>query len=93
MNMREYALALENARKLTNRIMKQMELEDALPENPIARKAMQAAIELLALNEAPTKDRLATIRTLLEYNMAKPASTANLNVKTAEDFLDELAAE
>lgn len=69
-----------------------MDKEGALPENPIAREAMKAALEMLAEDNA-TKDKLSIIRTLLEYNLAKPASTANVNLKTAEDFLDDLAAE
>lgn len=69
-----------------------MDKEGALPENPIAREAMEAATQMLA-SDLPAKDRLAVIRTLLEYNMAKPAATTNLNVKSAEDFLDELAEE
>jgi hypothetical protein len=88
----EWALRKEEARQIANRIMKLMDKDGALPENPIAREAMKAAVEMLA-EDLPTKDKLATIRTLLEWNLAKPASTQNLNVKTAEDFLDELAAE
>lgn len=70
-----------------------MDKNGALPENPIARQAMKSAMEMLAVEELNSKDKLAVIRTLLEWNLAKPASTQNLNVKTAEDFLDELAAE
>jgi hypothetical protein len=69
-----------------------MEKNGDLPENTIAREAMKSAIEMLA-SDVSTKDKIAVIRTLLEYNMAKPAATQNLNVKTAEDFLDELAGD
>lgn len=67
-----------------------MEKDGALPENPIAREAMKRAMEMLAEDNS-AKDKISLIRTLLEYNMAKPASTQNVNLKTAEDFLDELA--
>ena len=86
----EWALQQEEARKLTLRIMKIMDAEGSLPTNPIAREAMKSAIELLA-SDITVKDKLSAIRTLLEYNMQKPASTSNINVKTAEDFLDDIA--
>lgn len=92
MTKHEWAVCKDEARKIAHRIYSMMEKEGALPENPIAREAMKTAMEMLAEDNS-TKDKLAIIRTLLEYNMAKPASTQNLNVKTAEDFLDELAQE
>jgi hypothetical protein len=39
------------------------------------------------------KDKLAFARTVLEWSMAKPAAETNLNVKRAEDFLNDLANE
>jgi hypothetical protein len=88
----EWALHKDEARKIAHKVFKMMDKEGALPENPIAREAMKNALEMLAEDNS-AKDRLAVIRTLLEWNLAKPASTQNVNVKTAEDFLDELAAE
>lgn len=90
MTLRELARIKEDARILARRIYKIMENEGSLPENPIAREAMKRALEMLAEDNS-SKDKISLIRTLLEYNLAKPASTQNLNVKTAEDFLDELA--
>lgn len=92
MTNREWALCKDNARKIAHRIFSMMDKEGALPENPIAREAMKQALEMLAEDNA-TKDKLAIIRTLLEYNLAKPAATSNVNLRTAEDFLDEIAAE
>jgi hypothetical protein len=77
----EAALQREEARKIAQRIFKLMDMEGALPDNPIARKAMKEAVEMLA-TDLPTKDKL-----------AKPAATSNVNLRTAEDFLDELAEE
>ena len=51
---------------------------------------MKSAIELLTA-DISVKDKMAAIRTLLEYNLAKPAATSNVNVRTAEDFLDDIA--
>lgn len=92
LTMHEWALRKEEARQLAHRMIKLMSKDGALPDNPIAREAMKAAIEMLAADNN-TKDKLAIVRTLLEWNMAKPASTQNLNVKAAEDWLTELAAE
>lgn len=89
---REFAIQKDEARKIAHRIYKQMDLEGALPENPIARKAMKTALEMLAEDNS-TRDKLSIVRTLLEFNHSKPASTQNVNLRTAEDFLDELAAE
>jgi len=89
---REWALMQDEARKLAHRIYKQMDIEGSLPENPIARKAMKTALEMLALDNS-TRDKLSIVRTLLEYTHSKPAATQNVNLRTAEDFLDELAAE
>lgn len=88
----EWAIRKEEARRIAHRIYKQMDLEGALPENPIARKAMKTALEMLAEDNS-TRDKLSIVRTLLEFNHSKPASTQNVNLRTAEDFLDELAAE
>jgi hypothetical protein len=86
----EFAQQKQFARNLAHKVFKIMEVEGSLPENPIAKQAMKEALVLLA-EQNSTKDRLAIIRTLLEYNLAKPAATQNVNLKTAEDFLDELA--
>jgi hypothetical protein len=90
MTKRQWAIVLDEAHKLARKIMNKLDEEGALPENKIAREAMQQAITMLA-SDISSKDKLSVIRTLLEYNMAKPAATSNLNIKTAEDFLDDLA--
>lgn len=87
----EWAIHLDAAQKLTHRIMQIMDKEGALPTNPIAREAMKSAIELLA-SDINVKDKLTAIRTLLEYNMARPAAATNITLKTSEDFLDEIAS-
>lgn len=92
MTRHEWALHKEEARQIAHKVFTMMDKEGALPENPIAREAMKEALEMLA-SDIATRDKHAVIRTLLEYNMAKPAATQNVNIKTAEDFLDELAAE
>lgn len=92
MTMHEWAIHKTEARKIAHKVYNIMDQNGSLPENPIARQAMKTALEMLAENNT-SKDRLAIVRTLLEYNLAKPASTQNVNLKTAEDYLDDLAAE
>lgn len=87
----EWAVMLDEAQKLAKRILREMDNEGALPENPLAKQAMQEAVVMLA-TDLPAKDKLAVIRTILEWNLAKPAATSNVNIKSAEDFLDDLAA-
>jgi hypothetical protein len=92
MTTMEWAVCLDEAQKLARKILKNMDAEGALPTNPIAKAAMEQAIVMLS-SDLPAKDKLGVIRTILEWNLAKPAATNNINVKTAEDFLDELASD
>jgi hypothetical protein len=69
-----------------------MEKEGLIPDDQMAKAALQAAFEMVTAPLTP-KDRLAAARTILEYTKHKPAATTNLNIKSAEDFLDELAAD
>lgn len=86
----EYALFLENARKEAKRIYKEMEKEGLVPENDMAARSLEAAFEMVTSN-LTARDRLNAIRTVLEYTKQKPASKNDVTIKTAEDFLDELA--
>ena len=67
-----------------------MDKQGSTPENDMAKVALQSAFEMIAL-PLPPKDRLAAVRTVLEYTKQKPATQSNVTVKSAEDFLDELA--
>jgi hypothetical protein len=86
-----YRAIRDDALKEIKRIVKIMDQEGSLPENPLARQAMMAALELLA--EPGTKDmKLKVLRTILEYNLAKPVVKTDVTVRTAEDWLAELAS-
>lgn len=71
-------------------IVEYMMSKDLIPKDAYAKEAIEAVVEIMRLPAHP-RDKLAAAKTLLEYTMAKPASTANVNVKTAEDFLAEVA--
>jgi hypothetical protein len=67
-----------------------MEQEGVLPEDPLAREALQEALKLM---RAPgdKKFKHSVLRTILEYRLAKPTTKQDVTVRTAEDWLDELA--
>jgi hypothetical protein len=64
-----------------------------------AEACLEAAIEIVVTKDDKNnnkhcycpRDRIAAIKTVLEYTKKKPAQTQHLEVKNAEDFLDELA--
>lgn len=64
-----------------------------LPESGVAAEAIDAAIGEMRRKDLSPRDKLAAIRTVLEWSKAKPASNTNLNVTRPEDFLEALAKE
>jgi hypothetical protein len=86
----EYAIFLDQAQKEAKRIYKIMADEGRIPENEMAAKSLEVAFEMVTTNMHP-RDRLQAVRTVLEYTKQKPASKSDITLKTAEDFLDELA--
>jgi hypothetical protein len=90
--MRQKALdyAMAEAKKIVN-IMEEKGYN--IPKDEYAREGIEAVVAMVRLTDISPKDRLAAARTLLDFTMAKPATTINQNVKKAEDFLAELASE
>jgi hypothetical protein len=88
---RQYLLFLEDAKSETKRIFKIMEKQGLTPEDKMARDALNVAFEMIA-EPLSARDRLAAVRTVLDFTKMKPATKTDLTIKTAEDFLDELAA-
>lgn len=62
-------------------------------KDDIGREALEFAIGIVRRPDVPIKDQLTASRTVLDFTMAKPASETTVNVKKAEDFLTDLAAE
>lgn len=88
---KDYAPLREEAKAEARRIFKVMEKEGTLPEDPIAREALLTVLQ--AMREPGPKDfKHKAARTLLEYTMAKPSQKQDITVRSAEDFLDDLAA-
>ncbi len=72
------------------------ETKKILTEDERARQALEVSTEIMLSkgNElVSTKDRIAAARTVLEWTKKKPAVQNDVTVRTAEDFLDDLAKE
>lgn len=90
MTVKGYARAVNMAHEEAKRIAKIMAKEGIMPDENMAASALQSAFGMIGEPLNP-RDRLAAIRTVLEYTKQKPATQSNVTVRTAEDFLDELA--
>ena len=64
-----------------------------IPKVEFAREAIVTAVEVMRREDINVKDKLTAAKVVLEYTMAKPASETTVNVKTAESFLEDIAAE
>lgn len=95
----EMATLREKAGQEADRIIQIMEDEDVLQptddllgnDKEIAKEALKETIVILR-TPGDMRNKLAAARTLLEYTRAKPASTSNVTVSTAEEFLGALLA-
>lgn len=88
--IREWKRIAARAKEEAKIIVEYMMSKDIIPKDEYAKEAIEAVVEVMRLPAHP-RDKLAAARTVLEWTMAKPASTNNVNVKTAEDFLAEVA--
>lgn len=87
----EYAPLLKEAEREAKRIYRKMEQDGTLPEDPLAREALLEVLKLMRLpGDKKLKHSLA--RTILEYRLAKPTSKQDVTIRTAEEWLDDLAA-
>lgn len=74
-------------------IVKIMEKKLEIPKDEFAREALTTAVEIMRIDAINAKDKLAAARTVLEWTMAKPSSSSEVTIKSAESFLDDIAAE
>lgn len=87
----QWEVQRKEAEKVAESVISQMEVEDALPSNSIARKAILSAITMLA-TDLTDRDRLAVIRTLLAFNISRPVTIKSVGLTCPEGWLDDLAA-
>lgn len=64
-----------------------------IPKQDYAKEAMETAVAIMRREDVHPKDKLAASKVVLEWTMSKPATETNVNVKTAESFLEEIAQE
>ena len=64
-----------------------------IPRQEFAKEAIVTAVEIMRRDDIHPKDKLTAAKTVLEWTLAKPATEANVNVKTAESFLEDIAEE
>lgn len=71
-------------------IVRYMMEKEMIPKGEYAKEALETVVEVMRLPSHP-RDKVAAAKIVLEWTMAKPASESTVNVKTAEDFLAEVA--
>ena len=64
-----------------------------IPKQEFAKEAIVTAVEIMRREDIHPKDKLSAAKTVLEWTLSKPATEANVNVKTAESFLEDIARE
>jgi hypothetical protein len=86
---KSYAKALEAEHPFIDKVLKKMAAEGTLPDDPMAREALEETLVVLRTSENH-KDKLAAARLLLDFTKPKPTSKTEVTLRTAEDFLDEI---
>jgi len=69
-----------------------LEQEGMVPEDQMAQEALKAAL-LLLRQPSSNKDKRDIIKIILDHTHAKPASKADVTVRSAEDWLLGLSQE
>lgn len=64
-----------------------------IPKLEFAKEAIVTAVEIMRRDDINVKDKLTAAKTVLEWTLSKPATETTVNVKTAESFLEDIAAE
>lgn len=83
------------AKKEAQKIVAYMESNKGfeIPKQDFAKEAITTAVEIMRREDMHPKDKLTAAKVVLEWTLAKPASETTVNVKTAESFLEDIAAE
>ena len=73
-------------------LVQQMIDKELIEDSDVSRLAMESLVEMLKAPELyTTRDRLAAIRTALDFTKSKPTAKQEVTVRTAEQFLEEIA--
>ncbi|MFP5435045.1 MAG: hypothetical protein ACLGIM_18280 [Alphaproteobacteria bacterium] len=88
----QHDAAIDAQRPVVAKIMKKMCQRGELPEDPMAVEALEAALLVLRSPGSATV-RTAAARLVLDFSKTKPAVRTESIVMTAEDWVDEMAAD
>ena len=77
---------------IVQRIIAKMKQNGDLPDDPRAVEAIETGVMVMRTQE-DAKTKLAAARLVLDFLKARPTSKIEHTVRTAEDFLDEIAAD
>lgn len=85
----------KQAKAEAKEIVKYMEEKKGfeVPKAEFAREAIEAAVETMRMEAISPKDKLTAARLVLDFTLAKPSSSTEITVKTAESFLEDIAKE
>jgi hypothetical protein len=64
-----------------------------IPKDEHAKEALEVVITEMRRKDISPKDKISAAALLLTYTLAKPATETTMNVRKAEDFLNDLALE
>jgi hypothetical protein len=74
------------------KILAVMKEQDLIDSDDIGDEAMLGVLQMSRDTSEGKRERLAALKTVLEYTKPKPASTSKVELTRPEDFLDELLA-
>lgn len=92
MTVAAYREAMEAQRPIVAAVIKKMEARGQLPDDPRAVEALEVAMVVLRSPVGP-RERNAAARIILDFSQAKPTGRVVEIVKTADEWLDEMAEE
>ncbi|QOT71606.1 hypothetical protein H5V43_16320 [Sphingobium fuliginis] len=88
----QFDAAVEAQRPVVAKIMKKMAQRGELPDDSDAVEALERVL-LVLRSPVPVADRTAAARVILDFTKTKPTARTESTLKTAEDYLDEMARE
>jgi hypothetical protein len=88
----QHDAAIDAQRPVVAKIMKKLGQRGELPDDPRAVEALGAAL-LIVRSPGSATVRTAAARLVLDFTKTKPTARTESVVMTAEDWVDEMAAE
>ncbi len=92
LTLAQWAEVQATARLDAKRIIQKMKDAGQFPDDPRAAEALETTVKTLRTATSP-KDVAALARLILDFTKPKPATKIDHTVRSAEDILDEMAAD